>query len=167
MTSSNGNIIRVTGHLYGEFTGHRWIHRKRSVTRRFDVFFDLLLNKRLGKQWWGWWFETPSWSLWRHGNVCTQFALHCVLSQFGVVLIHILQGHSIHYNDVIMSTIASQITILTIVYSIVHWSTDQSSALLAFVRGIHRRRGNVSIWWRHHVTSYPEGYNLLHHTKSM
>ena len=25
MTSSNGNILRVTGHLYGEFTGHRWI----------------------------------------------------------------------------------------------------------------------------------------------
>ena len=25
MTSSNGNIIRVTGPLCGEFTGHRWI----------------------------------------------------------------------------------------------------------------------------------------------
>ena len=25
MTSSNGNILRVTGHLCGEFTGHRWI----------------------------------------------------------------------------------------------------------------------------------------------
>ena len=25
MTSSNGNIIRVTGHLCREFTGHRWI----------------------------------------------------------------------------------------------------------------------------------------------
>ena len=27
MTSSNGNIFRVTGHLYGEFTGHRIIPR--------------------------------------------------------------------------------------------------------------------------------------------
>ena len=27
MTSSNGNILRVTGPLCGEFTGHRWIHR--------------------------------------------------------------------------------------------------------------------------------------------
>ena len=27
MTSSNGNITRVTGHLCGEFTGHRWIPR--------------------------------------------------------------------------------------------------------------------------------------------
>ena len=25
ITSSNGNIFRVTGHLCGEFTGHRWI----------------------------------------------------------------------------------------------------------------------------------------------
>ena len=31
MTSSNGNIFRVTGPLCGEFTGHRWIpHTKAS-----------------------------------------------------------------------------------------------------------------------------------------
>ena len=41
---------------------------QRPVTRSFDVFFDLRLNKRLSKQPWGWWFETPSWSLWRHCN---------------------------------------------------------------------------------------------------
>ena len=41
---------------------------QRPVTRSFDVFFDLRLNKRLSKQSWGWWFETPSLSLWRHGN---------------------------------------------------------------------------------------------------
>ena len=33
-----------------------------------DVFFDLRLNKRLSKQSWGWWFETPSRPLWRHRN---------------------------------------------------------------------------------------------------
>ena len=42
---------------------------QRPVTRSFDVFFDLRLNKRLSKQWWDWWFETPSRSLWRHCNV--------------------------------------------------------------------------------------------------
>ena len=46
-----------------------------------------------------------------------------------------------HCNDVIMGTIASQITSLTIVYSIVYSDTDQrkhqTSASLAFVRGIH------------------------------
>ena len=38
------------------------------VTRSFDVFFDLYPNKRLSKQWWGWWFETPSRPLRRHRN---------------------------------------------------------------------------------------------------
>ena len=52
----------------------RGIHRSRGfphtkpVTRSFDVFFDLRLNKRLSKQPWGWWFETRPWSLWRHCN---------------------------------------------------------------------------------------------------
>ena len=41
---------------------------QRPVTRSFDVFFDLRFNKRLSKQSWGWWFETPSRSLWRHCN---------------------------------------------------------------------------------------------------
>ena len=30
MTSSNGNIFRVTGPLFGEFTGHRWIPRTKA-----------------------------------------------------------------------------------------------------------------------------------------
>ena len=37
---------------------------QRPVTRSSDVFFDL----RLSKQSWGWGFETPSRSLWRHRN---------------------------------------------------------------------------------------------------
>ena len=41
---------------------------QRPVTWSFDVFSDLRLNKRLSKQSWGWWFETPSCSLWRHCN---------------------------------------------------------------------------------------------------
>ena len=41
---------------------------QRPVTRSFDVFFDLRLNKRLGKQSRRWWFETPSCSLWRRSN---------------------------------------------------------------------------------------------------
>ena len=56
-----------------------------------------------------------------------------------------------HYNDVIMRTIASQITSLTIVYSIVYSDADQrkhqSSASLAFVRGIHRGPVNSPHKW--------------------
>ena len=48
----------------------------------------------------------------------------------------------LHYNDVIMSPMASQFTSLTIVYSTVYSGADQrkhqSYASLAFVRGIHR-----------------------------
>ena len=69
MTSSNGNIFRVTSPLCGEFTGPGEFPAQRPVTRSFDVFFDLPLNKRLSKQPWGWWYETPAWSLWRHRNV--------------------------------------------------------------------------------------------------
>ena len=54
--------------LCGEFTGDRWIPRKKPMTHSFDVFFDLCLNKWLSKQSRGWWFETPSRSLWRHCN---------------------------------------------------------------------------------------------------
>ena len=74
MTSSNGNIFRVTGPLCGEFTGHRWIplsHRSILLTKASDTepwFFYLRMNKRLSKQSRRLWFETPSRSLWRHCN---------------------------------------------------------------------------------------------------
>ena len=69
-----------------------------------------------------------------------------------------------HYNDVIMSAMASQITCLTIVYSIVYSGADQrkhqSSVSLAFVGNspvtgefIAQRASNAengSISWRHH-----------------
>ena len=54
MTSSNGNVFRVTGLLYGEFTGPGEFPAQRPVTWSFDVFFDLRLNKRLSKRSLGW-----------------------------------------------------------------------------------------------------------------
>ena len=58
---------------------------QRPVTQSFDVSFDLRLNKRLSKQSWGWWFETPSRSLWRHCKyvcvcVCMSLAIYISLS---------------------------------------------------------------------------------------
>ena len=54
---------------------------QRPVTRSFAIFFDLRLNKRLSKQSWGWWFETPSRPLWRHRNVYPNLAKEmCVLT---------------------------------------------------------------------------------------
>ena len=61
------------------------------------------------------------------------------------------QTITVHYDDVIMSTIASQITSLTIVYSTVYSSADQSkhqsSASLAFVWEIHRGPVNFPHKW--------------------
>ena len=69
MTSSNGDIFRVTGPLCGEFTDTGEFPAQMPVTRSFDVFFDLRPNKRLNKHPWVWWFETPLWSLWCQCNV--------------------------------------------------------------------------------------------------
>ena len=52
----------------------------RPVTRSFDVFFGLRLNKRLSKQSWGWWFETTSRSLWRHCNGSSCVAQGCFVN---------------------------------------------------------------------------------------
>ena len=63
-------ILRRTGHddvIKWEHSPRNWSF-VRGIHRRFDVFFDLRLNKRLSKQSWGWWFETLSRPLWGHCN---------------------------------------------------------------------------------------------------
>ena len=99
MTSSNGNIFRVTGPLCGEFTGPGEFPAQRPVTRSFDVFFDLRLNKRLSKQPWGWWFETPSWSLWRQCNA--KDATYLVLT--GDLRARIWGKMTTRYQDIILT----------------------------------------------------------------
>ena len=73
MTSSNGNIS--TWLVLGELPAQM------PVTRTFDIFFDVRLNKRLSKQSWGWWLDMPSCSLWRHCNVHAHlsYANSCIL----------------------------------------------------------------------------------------
>ena len=56
------SALLATCAVPGEFPAQR------PVTRSFDVFFDLRLNKWLSKQSWRWWFETLSCPLWRHFN---------------------------------------------------------------------------------------------------
>ena len=45
MTSSNGNIFRVTGHLCGEFTGHRWIPRTKASDAELWCFLWWVNNR--------------------------------------------------------------------------------------------------------------------------
>ena len=75
MTSSNGSIFRVTGPLCGEFTGHRWIPLTKASDAELWCFFYLRLNKWLSTHSWGWWFETPSRSLWRQSNEHQKFEI--------------------------------------------------------------------------------------------
>ena len=57
MKSSNWNIFRVTGPLWGELPVTDEVPSQKPVTRHFDVFFDLRLNKRLSKHSRRRWFE--------------------------------------------------------------------------------------------------------------
>ena len=83
----------------------------------------------------------------------------------------------VHYNDVIMSEMASQITSVSVVGSGADQRKYQSSASLAFCAGNSPVTGefpaqrasnaeNVSIWWRHHVeTIVPVFLNVEHYAR--
>ena len=66
----------------------------------------------------------------------------CLVTWFCYQMIAKPGNKTAHYHDVIMTTVASQITSLAVVYSTVYSDADQrkhqSSASLAFVWGIHR-----------------------------
>ena len=83
-------------------------------------------------------------SLWQ-GPVCLAYSTALLL----MIWWHKEPVH--HYGDVIMGTTASQITSLRVVYSTVYSDADlikhQSSASLAFVRGIHRGPVNSPHKW--------------------
>ena len=77
VVSPHRDIIAWWRHQMKTFSGY-WpfvwgIHRSPMKSPHkglwsFDIFFDLRLNKRLSKQWWSWWFDVLSCSLWRHCN---------------------------------------------------------------------------------------------------
>ena len=88
MTSSNGNISLLLVICAGNST----VPAQRQVTRSFDVFFDLRLNKRFNKQSWGWWFETLSHPLWRHRNAYYASALFWLQWFPGLLFVTLLLG---------------------------------------------------------------------------
>ena len=122
-----------------------------------------------------------------HDQPCTQKRYYmCETEAAGTSELPRDAFSSMHYVDVITSTVASQITSLAIVHSTVDSGADQRkhqiSASLAFVRGIHRgpvnspHKGPVtrkmfSIWWRHQgvVNLIPAkcGMALLIHPQSL
>ena len=65
---TNGNIFRVTGPLWEELTGHRWIPLTKASGAELWCFLWSALSKGMSKQSRHRWFETPSRPLWRHCN---------------------------------------------------------------------------------------------------
>ena len=111
-------ICVVNSPVPGEFPAQR------PVTRSFDVFFDLRLNKRLSKQSCCWWFKTSPGSLWRHCNAYAVLACDATTA---------LQRHTV-------SVLTSEITD----NSTVHLAQANNKENIKyphywpFVRGIHR-----------------------------
>ena len=109
---------------------HRSFPTQRPVTRSFDVFFDLRLNKRLSKQSWGWWLETLSCSLWRQSN------------EANVVTTVLADAHA--------SLIIIRQNLLRCVTEIID---DTRILLLGMIWCQQATRNNVDSIWRHWVTT--------------
>ena len=97
---------------------------------------NYLVSKKLLNRWSNClWFEM----FWRSCDVAVMPKEYFPIDSLAAIFFKM----QVHYSDVIMGAMASQITSLTVVYSTVHSGADQrkfqSSASLAFVRGIH--------WW--------------------
>ena len=103
MTSSNGNNVRVTGHLCGEFTGLRGFPVPKASDAELWCFFYLRLNKRLRKQSWGWWFEKQSRPLWRHCNginLIIEFAVkHRPVILYAIVTLPVRPNYRLFINS--------------------------------------------------------------------
>ena len=147
------NGLRKTGPLWGDPPPVDSPH-KGPVVWSFDGFFVVNLYKLLNKQSRRRQFKMP----WHSCDV-TLVKCSC----------------RIHYSDVTMSGIASQImTNLTIVYSTVYSDADKENIKVPrhwplcgeFTgdRGIPAQMAsnteNVSIWWRHHVFAHLQGTGI-------
>ena len=133
---------------------------QRPVTRSFDVSFDLRLNKRFSKQSRSWWFETASSSLWRHTNAWV--SQHDGCKNPGALLVPGRQHGLARLTSPSKPMITQYINYIHAI--VLQWRQNgcdgvsnhrcldcllnclfrrrskryQSSASLAFVRGIHR-----------------------------
>ena len=128
MTSSNGNIFRISDLLCGEFTGPRWIPSTKAFDAELWCFLYLRPNKQLSEQSWGWWIETPSCSLRRHCNVknCAQTRnanpfksvtkpnkrLVCIISEVNLFCeAHIINTYILHKENYICHTACTTVSL--------------------------------------------------------
>ena len=108
------------------------------------------LNKRLSKQSIGWWFGTPSRSLWRHCNVNNQDAGD-------------LRRHRVHYDATVMFSVISLNGIHCNSghrYITVQLSVCYDLLAVSNIRGIHQARDPDIIWLLHVAVVPGIGCNL-------
>ena len=126
---------------------------------KHDVICAMYMGKQNVADWWK---LLKHWITFAFRNE-SRLSFHLKCTQYMLVSIP-------HYNDVIMGSITSQITSLTIVYSMVYSDADhrkhQSSASLAFVRGIHRRPVNSPHKWPVTRKMFPFDDVIMHSIKS-
>ena len=160
---------------FPRYTGIHWSpgnspHKLTPVTRSFDVFFDLRPNKRLSKQWWGWWFETPSLPLWRHCNGMGIAIIKITRSWDNLIFImgmpilvrwclYIATAHRCQFQckDCLPMYMESHVYLCT---SKIRWSISIETAPWGLfqwkytifpVCQIPLWRGNIMIWWPSHL----------------
>ena len=168
MTLSNGNIFPVTGPLWRKFDGHRWIpltkandaelwwcfficpctngwanHRDTAYLRRHHAHYYVTVMTN---------YDPFRWRMYALPNSVISRINNVQSFQYNDIFVwRRKRFHTYHYADVIMTTIAPQITSRTIVYSTIYSGADQSkhqsSASLAFVWGVHRGPVNSPHKW--------------------
>ena len=131
---------------------------QRPVTRSFDIFCDMRLNKRFSKQSTRW-FGTPSHSLWRHCNMKNIETLSASLDPW----VTITKGplHWRHHGHDRVSNHRPRDCLLNRVFrrrpkkisklSVTGLCAGNSPETGEFPAQMASNAQNVSIWWRHHV----------------
>ena len=96
----------------------------------------------------------------------TQIRVRIYMGLEVAVLMPLIYLNQFHYSDVRMGSMASQTTSLTIVYTTIYSGADQrkhqSSAPLAFVRGIHRGPMNSPHKWPVTRKMFPFDYVIMY-----
>ena len=153
---------------------------QRPMTQSFGVFFDLCVNKRLRKQLWGWWFETPS--LWSYSNVVSGTTLdrdmfiYIYKSNLSALQWRHPQKNSAYLeitntalyshlkwrhiggdgvpnhqsHDCLLNRIFRRISKKTSKLRVTGLCEGDSPVTGEFSTQMARNAENVSIWWRHH-----------------
>ena len=127
-------FVRGIHRLHGEFPSQR------PVTRSFDFFFD----PRLSKQSWGWWFGTPSSSLWRHRNGLSSLSINQKIPFFSLSLY--IYIYAWHQNSETTTYVTSQWDVLWSIYVSQYTAVTQSSDF--------QHDTNCIAWWRHQMETF-------------